>query len=192
MTPKTIRSFAAGLLVAVSVTTAAYYIQADQATDASALSETELRAALADAGYKVEKAKEWEALETDLEKTKTALAETEATLKEVKDKKNDDKKDEDKKDEDKKDEDKKDEDKKDEDKKDEDKKDDDKHTVVIEVKPGMTGGHIAQALKEAKIIDDTLAFSKKVEDKGVADQLKPQKTEVSSDMSLDELVDAFF
>ncbi|SDC33129.1 hypothetical protein [Shouchella lonarensis] len=177
MTPKTIRSFAAGLLVAVSVTTAAYYIQADQATDASALSETELRAALADAGYKVEKAKEWETLETDLEKTKTALAETEAALKEVKDKKNDDKKDEDKKD---------------EDKKDDEKKDDDKHTVVIEVKPGMTGGHIAQALKEEKIIDDALAFSKKVEDKGVADQLKPQKTEVSSDMSLDELVDAFF
>ena len=63
---------------------------------------------------------------------------------------------------------------------------------MISVSSGMTSIDVGDVLKQTGIIDDSFAFSKEVENRGLSDGLKPGIYEVNSEMSLDELIAAIF
>ena len=56
----------------------------------------------------------------------------------------------------------------------------------------MTSIDVGDILKQTGIIDDSFAFSKEVENRGLSSGLKPGIYEVNSEMSLDELIAAIF
>ena len=63
---------------------------------------------------------------------------------------------------------------------------------MISVSSGMTSIDVGDVLKQTEIIDDSFAFSKEVENRGLSSGLKPGIYEVNSEMSLDELIAAIF
>ena len=56
----------------------------------------------------------------------------------------------------------------------------------------MTSIDVGDVLKQTGIIDDSFAFSKEVENRGLSSGLKPGIYEVNSEMSLDEIIAAIF
>ena len=63
---------------------------------------------------------------------------------------------------------------------------------MISVSSGMTSIDVGDVLKQTGIIDDSFAFSKEVENRGLSSGLKPGIYEVNNEMSLDELIAAIF
>lgn len=63
-----------------------------------------------------------------------------------------------------------------------------KKEIVFTMKEGMTSEDLIQALKEAGLIKDEVAFGTKLEDAGVATKVRPGKYTFSSDMSEKELI----
>ena len=66
------------------------------------------------------------------------------------------------------------------------------YRTMISVSSGMTSIDVGDILKQTEIIDDSFAFSKEVENRGLSSGLKPGIYEVNSEMSLDELIAAIF
>ena len=66
------------------------------------------------------------------------------------------------------------------------------YRTMISVSSGMTSIDVGDVLKQTGIIDDSFAFSKEVENRGLSSGLKPGIYEVNSEMSLDELIAAIF
>ena len=66
------------------------------------------------------------------------------------------------------------------------------YRTMISVSSGMTSIDVGDVLKQTGIIDDSFAFSKEVENRGLSSGLKPGIYEVNSEMSLDEIIAAIF
>ena len=66
------------------------------------------------------------------------------------------------------------------------------YRTMISVSSGMTSIDVGDILKQTGIIDDSFAFSKEVENRGLSGGLKPGIYEVNSEMSLDEIIAAIF
>jgi hypothetical protein len=66
------------------------------------------------------------------------------------------------------------------------------YRTMISVSSGMTSIDVGDVLKQTGIIDDSFAFSKEVENRGLSKGLKPGIYEVNSEMSLDEIIAAVF
>ena len=66
------------------------------------------------------------------------------------------------------------------------------YRTMISVSSGMTSIDVGDVLKQTGIIDDSFAFSKEVENRGLSSGLKPGIYEVNNEMSLDELIAAIF
>jgi hypothetical protein len=66
------------------------------------------------------------------------------------------------------------------------------YRTMISVSSGMTSIDVGDVLKQTGIIDDSFAFSKEVENRGLSNGLKPGIYEVNSEMSLDEIIAAVF
>lgn len=67
-----------------------------------------------------------------------------------------------------------------------------KQVVVFQVSKGMTSIDVGKILEKAKLVDDDFKFSQDVEKKGVANRLKPGMYKVDSEMTKDELISAIF
>ncbi len=162
-------SFAAGILLATAISSAAYFSVKSEASKAPVKttenetvtsvqpSEAEMIADLESSGYIVQTVEEYD------KKVKEAKAKEEKATEE---KATEDKE-----------------------------KDKDKevvYRVVINVTDGMTSIDVGKMLVKAKIVDDAFKFSKAVEKKKVENKLRPGSYEVDSDMSQDDVIAAIF
>ncbi len=157
-------SFAAGVLLATTVSSAAYFSVKGEASKAPAKtaekveikeskpSEAEMITDLESSGYIVQTAEEYN---KNLKEAKAIVEKEEKSAKE-KDKK------------------------------------EVVYRVVINVTDGMTSIDVGKMLVKAKIVDDAFKFSKAVEKKKVENKLRPGSYEVDSDMSQDEVIKAIF
>ncbi|WP_428908474.1 hypothetical protein [Niallia sp. Krafla_26] len=66
------------------------------------------------------------------------------------------------------------------------------YRTMISVSSGMTSIDVGKALKQTNIIEDAFAFSKEVENRGLSNGLRPGMYEISSEMSLDEIISTIF
>jgi cell division protein YceG involved in septum cleavage len=66
------------------------------------------------------------------------------------------------------------------------------YRTMISVSSGMTSIDIGDILEQTEMVDDSFAFSKEVENRGLSSRLKPGIYEVNSEMSVDELIAAIF
>lgn len=66
------------------------------------------------------------------------------------------------------------------------------YRTMISVSSGMTSIDVGNILKQTEIIDDSFAFSKEVENRGLSSALKPGIYEVNSKMTLDEIISTIF
>jgi hypothetical protein len=66
------------------------------------------------------------------------------------------------------------------------------YRTMISVPSGMTSIDVGEVLEQTKMIEDGFAFSKEVEKRGLSGNLKPGIYEVSSEMSLDEMISTIF
>ncbi|WP_078391350.1 hypothetical protein [Shouchella patagoniensis] len=164
MTPKTMRSFATGLLVAGGALGFVYYTsdtkQANSAEQTEATIE-DMHESLTEAGFVVQEQEEWNQMERDLEE---ALAAAENAT-----------------------------DSDDEGNNEVDEEERIVYRTILHVVAGMTSIDVGNMLEEAGIVDSGYDFYEEVENRGLSNELRPQVTgELTSEMSLSEVVDAFF
>ncbi|WP_054712108.1 hypothetical protein [Bacillus sp. JCM 19041] len=163
MTPKTMRSFATGLLVAGGALGIVYYTSDTKPANSAEQTELtieDMHELLTEAGFVVQEQEEWNQMERDLEE---ALAAAESAN----------------------------------DSDDEGNNDDEEERVVyrtiLHVVAGMTSIDVGNMLEEAGIVDSGYDFYEEVDNRGLSNELRPQVTgELTSEMSLGEVVDAFF
>ncbi|MED4164322.1 hypothetical protein [Halalkalibacterium halodurans] len=177
MTPNAMRSFAGGILIAAGLCGAVYYFSGDQEGQAAGpsndLTFEEMRALLEAEGYVVQTEEEWE-----VEVSTAANIRVEQEMEELlADQEVEEEAPEE------------------EETTDEEEAEEGRSVVyrtILTVSPGMTSIDVGQALERASIIEKASEFSKRVEDRGLANKLKPGTFEVDSDMSLNELIDEIF
>ncbi|GIN21215.1 aminodeoxychorismate lyase [Siminovitchia fordii] len=157
-------SFAAGILLATAISSAAYFSVKSEASKAPVKtteketvtsvqpSEAEMIADLESSGYIVQTVEEYD------KKVKEAKAKEEKATED----------------------------------KDKEKDKEVVYRVVINVTDGMTSIDVGKMLVKAKIVDDAFKFSKAVEKKKVENKLRPGSYEVDSDMSQDDVIAAIF
>ncbi len=168
MTPKSIRSFAGGLILAAGVCGAVYFFEQSEEPKSQAASVTtddDMKDALLDNGYIVHSEEEWQA---HLAEQTAALEELEGLLK-------------------------------DEEEKDEEAEEDSEkaeevviYRTMLTVSSGMTSIDVGEALERANIIKNAIDFFDAVEERDLANKLKPGTYEVESKMSLEEVISAVF
>ena len=66
------------------------------------------------------------------------------------------------------------------------------YKAVLNVSQGMTSIDVGKALVQANIIDNAMTFFNEVEDRGLANDLRPGTFELDSEMSLDEAINTIF
>ncbi|AIC94103.1 hypothetical protein [Shouchella lehensis] len=67
------------------------------------------------------------------------------------------------------------------------------YRTILHVVPGMTSIDVGEMLEEAGIVDSAYDFYEEVDNRGLSNDLRPQVTgELTSEMSLSEVVDEFF
>lgn len=66
------------------------------------------------------------------------------------------------------------------------------YRTMVSVSSGMTSIDVGHILKQTGLIEDSFAFSKEVENRGLSSGLKPGIYEVNSEMSVDEMIAAIF
>lgn len=66
------------------------------------------------------------------------------------------------------------------------------HRLTLVVASGMYTGDVAKALADAKIVPNAFEFSQLVESRGLASALRPGTYEISSEMTIDEIIAAIF
>lgn len=64
--------------------------------------------------------------------------------------------------------------------------------TTVSVAEGMTSIDVGKALQQAGYIDNAFNFTKIVEDRGLANKLRPGTYEVDSQMSIDQILAIFF
>ncbi|NRG30215.1 hypothetical protein HRF69_24385 [Bacillus circulans] len=179
MKPSIITSFAAGVLLATSVSGIVYFSTKDDTANAKTNNNVqkvdkvasdaantptveEMKDILTSSGYVVQTSDEAEKKEDDVKK--------QASKSNTSEEKKDDK-----------------------DKKEEDKKKEEVKTVTVKVSSGMTSYDVGSILHDEKIIKESaLEFSQKVDKKGVAEYLKLGSFKIKSDMSTDEIISTIF
>ncbi|KLV28119.1 hypothetical protein CHH55_04355 [Niallia circulans] len=177
MKPSIITSFAAGVLLATSVSGIVYFSTKDDTANAETNNNVqkvdkvasdaantptveEMKDILTSSGYVVQTSEEAKKKEDDVKKQ----ASESNTSEEKKD-----------------------------DKKEEDKKKEEVKTVTVTVSSGMTSYDVGSILHDEKIIKETaLQFSQKVDKKGVAEYLRLGSFKIKSDMSTDEIISTIF
>lgn len=168
MKPETLRTFAAGLLVAATVCGAVYLLgpkETKTATKAEPLSTEEMKTELASSGHVVLTEQEWS----------DQLAAAGAAVKEVS-----------------KEEPKEEEQPKEEEKPKEDTSDKVVYRTILTVSSGMTSIDVGRALQNANIIENSRDFFNEVEKRGLSNELRPGSFEVESGMSMDQLISVIF
>ncbi|WP_312092090.1 aminodeoxychorismate lyase [Niallia sp.] len=172
MKPTIITSFAAGLLLATSVSGIVYFSTKDDSVKAGANTKVEkvetdvantptveeMKEILTSSGYVVQTSEEAKQKEEDVEKQATESKASEEKT----------------------------------DTKEEEVKEEVK-TVTVNVSSGMTSYDVGSILHDEKIIKETaMQFSLKVDKKGVAEYLKLGSFKIKSDMSTDEIISTIF
>lgn len=66
------------------------------------------------------------------------------------------------------------------------------YRTILSVSKGMTSIDIGKILKSTHIIDQSVSFSKEVEQRGLSNKLRPGTYEVDSGMTIDEIMAAIF
>ncbi|MED3564327.1 aminodeoxychorismate lyase [Bacillus xiapuensis] len=66
------------------------------------------------------------------------------------------------------------------------------YRVVLNVANGMTSIDVGRALEKAKIIDNAFKFSKEIEKKGIEHKLRPGTFVVDSDMPHEKIISTIF
>lgn len=66
------------------------------------------------------------------------------------------------------------------------------YRTVLNVASGMTSIDVGNALVKGKIIDNAKAFFDEVEKRGLANELRPGTFELDSEMSMDEVMNTIF
>ncbi|MFS0786321.1 hypothetical protein ABC345_08115 [Shouchella sp. 1P09AA] len=67
------------------------------------------------------------------------------------------------------------------------------YRTILHVVPGMTSIDVGEMLEDAGIVDSAYDFYEEVDNRGLSNDLRPQVTgELTSEMSLSEVVDEFF
>ncbi|MBS4207484.1 hypothetical protein [Bacillus sp. FJAT-50079] len=66
------------------------------------------------------------------------------------------------------------------------------YRTILTVSSGMTSIDVGEALQKANIIDSAIGFFKEVENKGLANGLRPGTYEVDSEMTVDEIISTVF
>lgn len=166
MTSKTLRSFAGGLIAAASILGAVYFFgpgEANTAKSAEKPSTKEMKSMLASEGYVVHTKEEWD---KQLAAVKDAKNKAEKATADNKNKA--------------------------ENKAQEQNSDKVVYKMMLSVSMGMTSIDVGNALVQGKIIDDAFAFSKEVENRGLANALRPGMYEVQSGMTMDEVISVVF
>ena len=162
MTPNSLRSFAAGLLIAAILTGSVYFFGPSEADSsekpaetatAEKLTEEEMMETLASKGFVIHTEAEWnEQLEAAAAKNeKETVAKTEQ--------KNEEKV---------------------------------VYRTILTVSMGMTSIDVGNALEQAHIIEDGLQFYKEVEKRGLENELRPGTFDVQSGMTMDEIISTIF
>ncbi|MGF2615209.1 endolytic transglycosylase MltG [Rossellomorea vietnamensis] len=164
MMTNTLRSFAAGLLIATSTIGAVYLFgpSTAESTEKTAgtvekkvLSEDEMIKKLVSGGFVVHTEEEWnkqlaEASNNKVAEEKQVDKENQTTEEKV------------------------------------------VYRAILSVSMGMTSIDVGNALEKAKIIDDGLEFYKEVEKRGLENELKPGTFEFESGMSMEEIISTIF
>jgi hypothetical protein len=165
MTANSLRSFAGGMLIAASVCGAVYFFGSSDVVQTQAeekMSIDEMKTTLAAEGYFIYKEEEWQ---EQLEYVAAeAYEEAEASIASQGDEETEET----------------------------------NETVeyrtklILTVSSGMTSIDVGNALVRADIIDNSMAFFNEVEKRGLANSLRPGTFEITSDMSLDEVISTIF
>jgi hypothetical protein len=167
MKAKTIRSFAAGLMLASAVCGAVYFfgpskVVSTQTTEINPPTKDEMRESLISDGYIVMTEEEWAEELASVEAAKMEEAEQATDKKEEK----------------------------------QDQPAEGKEVIVyrtvLNVASGMTSIDVGNALVKGKIIDNAKAFFDEVEKRGLANDLRPGTFELDSEMSMDEVMNTIF
>jgi hypothetical protein len=66
------------------------------------------------------------------------------------------------------------------------------YRTMLTVSPGMTSIDVGEALVRANIIDSAIEFYKEVENRGLANELRPGTFDVESEMTLNEVIEIIF
>lgn len=187
MTAKSMQSFATGILAAASLMTVVYMFSPEVSTSTSnskaKLSTNEMKTELTDDGYVVKTKDEWDAqvaavktAESKASKAEKAADKAEKAADKATDQAKDAKKDE-------------------ADKQEQPKGEQTEKIVyrtVLFVASGMTSIDVGDALVQSKIIPNSLEFTQEVENRGLANRLKPGMYEVQSGMTMDEIIGTIF
>lgn len=169
MNPKMIISFAAGLIVSTGVCGAVYY--AEPNTEKSVVESTigvtedEMKKQLTTKGYVVLSDEEWQQITgpKEVEGEESTKEESGETEQKENSTKEDTKK-----------------------------KTPEVTKTTVTVADGMTSIDVGKALQQAGYIENAFNFTKIVEDRGLANKLRPGTYEVNSGMSIDQLLATFF
>ncbi|WP_332631922.1 hypothetical protein [Halalkalibacter flavus] len=168
MTANSLRSFAGGMLIAASVCGAVYFFGSSDVVQTQAeekMSIDEMKTTLAAEGYFIYTEEEWQ---EQLEYVAAeAYEEAEASIASQGDEETEE-------------------------------TEETNETVeyrtklILTVSSGMTSIDVGNALVRADIIDNSMAFFNEVESRGLANSLRPGTFEITSDMSLDEVISTIF
>lgn len=164
MTANTLRSFAAGLIVAVAVLSAVYFYDSTEETAVSKekLTTEEMIAILGSDGYVVHTKEQW--LEQDAS-TEIYVPKVEGVEEvQVQEQKVEEP----------------------------EVKEVIVYRTIITVSPGMTSIDVGDALARANITESAREFFNEVEKRGLANQLRPGSFEVDSNMSINEVISIIF
>jgi hypothetical protein len=167
MKAKTIRSFAAGLILASGVCGVVYFtspgkVVSTQTTELDPPNEDEMREMLTSDGYVVMTEEEWVEELAAVEAAKNEEADQAKDKKEEKQEQSGEV------------------------------KEVIIYRTVLNVASGMTSIDVGNALVKGKIIDNAKTFFDEVEKRGLANQLRPGTFELDSEMSMDEVMNTIF
>jgi hypothetical protein len=173
MNPKLMISFAAGLIVSAGVCGSVYYAGSNNETSDSksvaAISENEMKEQLTKKGYVILSDEEFQKITgpVDVEGEETSKEESAET--EQKEQNSTETETTETKE-----------------------KETEVNRTTVTVAEGMTSIDVGKALQQAGYIENAFNFTKIVEDRGLANKLRPGTYEVNSQMSIDQLLATFF
>ncbi|WP_413375330.1 hypothetical protein [Alkalihalobacillus sp. 1P02AB] len=172
MASKGLQSFAAGMIIAVSVCGVVYYTTDNSSVGAEGAipevqeqTDEELIGQLQESGYVVQTESEWKSQLEELEAAvvERVAAELEAVEEDVE-----------------------------ETDADSEEGDNIVYRTMLTVSPGMTSIDVGRALESANIIDNARDFFNEVEKRDLSNELRPGTFEVESGMSMGQIIDIIF
>lgn len=169
MNPKLMISFAAGLIVSTGVCGAVYYAEPNTETSTiestTVVTEEEMKEQLTTKGYVILSEEEWQQITgpKEVEGEESTKEESGETKQKENSAEEDSKK-----------------------------KESEVTRTTVTVAEGMTSIDVGKALQQAGYIENAFNFTKIVEDRGLANKLRPGTFEVNSEMSIDQILATFF